>query len=137
MPVQDRDNGYRKVLENAAKGDGLHIAVGIHAESSGDVLAKAESHEFGLGNPQRPFVSGWADEYREEALREMKEALSQALARGEDPFPRLERLALKYQGMIQARMAAGIPPPSLVDGRTIHLIETGELRSNVIGKVVR
>ena len=134
--INDVDHGYAKLLELVGKTDEVLITLGLHSDVDGEVMAKGEAHEFGTDTvPQRSFIAAWADENRERAVRECRDALAAALKVGQDPRIALERMALKFAGEIQQRMAAGIPPPSLVDGRTIHLIDTGELRSSIMGKV--
>jgi hypothetical protein len=139
--VVDKDNGYAKAVETISKVGGVAITVGIHSDVSGEVMEKAEANEFGTDDiPPRPFISGWADERRDGAVREMRDMLAAAIKRGEDPNVALERLALKFAGEIQQRMADGIPPPNAPStvaqkGSSTPLIDTGELRSSITGKV--
>ncbi len=132
--VTDRDNGYaetlRRIDEAAA---GLAITVGVHADA-GEQVEVAERHEYGIGVPARPFVSGWADANREEAQRKINEALQKAIAQKVSPIQMLDVLAQQFAGGVQSYMAAGIPPEKK-DGSVARLIDTGQLRSSVAGKV--
>jgi hypothetical protein len=141
VPVSDRDNGYKATLEAIEKSKRVGIAVGIHAEAGGEVLEKAEANEFGTETaPARPFVSGWADENREEAIAKMRAALEASIKARKDPHQRFEQLALLFAGQIQQRIAGGIEPPNAPatiarKGSSTPLIDTGQLRSSVTGKV--
>ncbi len=141
--VRDVDKGFAAFVKGCEASNGLTIKVGIHSEAPGEVLEKAEANEYGTETiPARPFVSGWADENREAAVAEIKAVLARALKSGKDPTQALEVSALKFQGQMQQRIADGIDPPNAEStvarkGSSTPLIDTGELRSSVLGKVVR
>lgn len=138
-----KDNGYTAVVANAGAANGAKIAVGIHSDASGEVMAKAEANEFGTDTaPARSFVGAFADEHQDEIVTMIEKQLEQAIKQGRDPLQALEAIALKIQGDMQANIAAGIEPPNAPatiarKGSSTPLIDKGELRSSIAGKVIR
>ena len=146
MPVSDRDNGYSRMLANIDATGRLAITVGIQAEEGAaddngrSVAEIAETNEFGIGVPARPFVSGWADE-KTDAVQIMRDDAAAALKAGSSPAQRLDQRAQVWAGEMQARISAGIDPPNAPatvakKGSSTPLVDTGILRSSIRGKVV-
>lgn len=144
--VTVKDRGWKAVLTRitrAARGKPT-LSIGIHAEEgaethTGEGITMAELgeiHEFGLGVPQRSFIGGWADE-NEDLHKAQLKAMAQAVVKGtvESAEQGLERLGVLFVAQVQKRMSDGIEPPSLVDGRVIRLIDTGQLRSSITFRV--
>jgi hypothetical protein len=146
--VTDSDKGYRKLMASLAEASkGIVATVGIHAEEGGagdgssSVIQVAEWAEFGTSRqPARPFVSSWADERGDKALAEIRDAIGEAVHRGSSPAIAVDRLAQKFAGEIQSRIADGIPPPNAPStvaqkGSSTPLINTGQLRAAIRGKL--
>ncbi len=137
--VRKKDTGLRAFKKRIQRTRDRTVTVGVHGDS-GDhegvsVLELAMIHEFGLGNmPPRSFIRAWAEENKEEINSESKK-LAQRVVKGMPLDQALGQLGTWAVGSIQKRMAEGIDPESLVDGRTIHLIDTGQLRSSITHKV--
>jgi hypothetical protein len=141
----------------------LVVTVGIHepeggaakevpdgVQSSGERLIDvAESHEFGIGVPQRAFVRGCVDEQESELKSKLSGALKTALAPGgRGAEQQMARFGLYVVGQMQERISQGIPPelaPSTKkykeslnlagNAKNTPLILTGQLRSSIRSKV--
>lgn len=138
--VTDVDRGYRKILEAIEQTGEAVITVGIHAEAGGENIENAERHEFGLGVPARPFVSGYADEQGARVVQRMRDAAAAGLRSG-TVAQNLDAVAQVVAGEMQGRIAQGIPPPNAPStiakkGSSTPLIDTGQLRSSITGKLV-
>ena len=122
-----------------------HVDVGIlgeDAHGSGElsVAALAAIHEFGLGVPRRSFIADFVTE-NEDKLKRLIQSKVQAVAQRKKTRAQvLKELGAEIQGMIQARIANGIPPalaPSTIaqKGSSTPLIDTGQLRSSITHRV--
>lgn len=154
--VTDTDRGLKLLLRNlkdVAKGRAL--TVGVHGpegearhedpggKSNLTVLDIAVIHEYGLGfNPERSFIRDWYDSKRSEHEAKLAAIVTEVLKGTYDIDTGLGRLGALFQGEIQARISAGIPPP--LSPITIAwkesstpLINTGQLRSSILWKVTR
>lgn len=101
------------------------------------VLEIATMHEFGLAHiPERSFLRAWFDSQLEKNKSAMKSAATRIL-KGQWSAPEaMKKLGVYFQGQIQKRIAAGIPPanaPRTIanKGSSTPLIDTGQLRSSV------
>ena len=145
LTIKDSDvNAIRRFAKALAGGA---VTVGIHEgeaakehrsedDSAGLTVGElAEIHEFGLGVPRRSFIAAWADESQDKIATVVVRG-GKALASRKITMPQLlEQTGAWAVGSIQDRMANGIAPDSLVDGRTIRLIDTGQLRSSITYQV--
>lgn len=125
----------------------LAITIGVHEEEGGadegngrTVAEIAEANEFGLGVPARPAITGWADEHGDEFTARMRQESEAALRARVSPAQRLDALAQVGAGEIQAKIAAGVPPPNSPvtiarKGSSTPLIDKGQFRSSIRGKV--
>lgn len=146
--IKSRDKGYHALTKRIYGMGKVHLKVGVFSTDpkknhKGDisgsvtVLMVAEWMEFGTATiPARSFIRAWFDE-NEAANKILIASALRAVARGAiTKQAAMERLGLKFVGGIQARMAAGIPPP-LADstikrkGSSTPLIDTGQLRSSI------
>lgn len=137
--ITDRDRGAKKIEKAIADLGQLAITVGVHSEAGGENVQNAERHEFGLGVPQRSFIGAYADANQQDVVARMGKAAAAGLVSG-NPRQNLEALALKCAGEVQASIAAGIAPPNAPStiakkGSSTPLIDTGQLRSSITGKV--
>ena len=141
--LKDTDHGWKARLKGllALKAP-AHVDVGI-LESAGvekdgtSVIDVAEWHEFGTATiPERSFIRAWFDE-AEPQLRQDFAALMRTVAAGKRTRAEvLELMGQRMVGQVQARMAAGVPPPNAPStvrrkGSSTPLIDTGVLRSSV------
>ena len=100
------------------------------------VLEIAASNEFGLGVPRRSFIADWFDQNlqkNEQFIVRMMKAVASGKLTKERAF---ELIGLKFQGDIQKRISAGIPPanaPATIKakGSSTPLIDTGQLRQSI------
>ena len=152
MATQVRDRGAKALrarLTVAAKST-LGADVGVigtgaaegHEGSTSDLTVAqiAEIHEFGLGVPQR----SWLRDTIEENLPRIEQAIAQEslnIQTGRATYEQaLGRIGAFVQGLIQVRIAGGIPP-GLADstiarkGSSTPLIDTGQLRSSITYEV--
>jgi hypothetical protein len=147
VAITEKDNGYRELLRSLDKFGSYEITVGVHSEEGSateeggtTLIEVAERNEFGLGVPARPFLGPWADERRDDAVRQMRDASAEALKARKSPAARLDQLAQKFAGEVQARIAGGVPPPNAPTtverkGSSTPLVDTGTLRGSIRGKV--
>lgn len=148
--VRTVDKGLKRTLGTAEKMKGANaITVGIHQEEGGastssglSVAEVAEVNEFGLGPPARPIITAYADEKGPAAIREIKARYAAALKSGKDPIVALDQLAQKYAAEVQAKYAAGTPPPNAQStinkkGSSTPRIDRGIERASIRGKVVK
>jgi hypothetical protein len=144
-----KDYGYRETLALFRK-LGIELDVGVfgpkaeerHKDSDATVGEIAVYHEFGLGVPERSFIRAWFEQNSRTVIDDMRAGLIRVLKRELTPEQLADLLGQKYVGQIQARMAAGIPPPLAEStiarkGSSIPLIDTGQLRSAVTYEVRR
>jgi phage gpG-like protein len=150
------DKGYDALIKRTTEmGKNGTLTVGIHAgpgsapkdvpegqkapKSPVTVLDVANWMEFGTATiPARSFIRAWADENQEQCRKDIYDALrSVATGRQGMTYKRaFNLLGQKFVGMIQQRMAQGIPPPLKYREGT-PLIDTGQLRSSVTYEVKR
>lgn len=143
--VTDKDNGYKKMranLKRASKGGG--VSVGIHAQEGAQqhegepatVLDVAIWNEFGLGVPERSFIRAWVDENASENREKLRKAMAMVV-RGQKTLEQaLELIGLSFQGGVQKKIAAGVPPPNAPEtvarkGSSTPLINKGQMRQSV------
>ncbi len=108
---------------------GLHADAGVHGNANMPIVSLGEIHEFGLGVPQRSFIRGWFDSKQDQIRADVKAFASAP-----------EALALRLAAGCQDYIAAGVAPanaPSTIarKGSSKPLIDTGVLRSSIVGKV--
>lgn len=147
--VTVKDKGLDALTKRLAEiGKGYTLTVGVHGEEGGapakgsgtTLLEVATINEFGLGVPERSFIRDWADASESKRKEDLRK-VGQAILTGAFDVPTgLGRLGALYQGEIQNRMAAGIPPPNAAStiarkGSSTPLIDTGQLRSSILWKV--
>ena len=154
--VTDRDNGLaahkKRFKHNARVSVGIHAAEGAEGKQEPDGPARttlievAEAHEFGLGVPPRSFVAGAVDDNEGELQAKLVAGMQAAAKNGRSPEQTLERFGLYVVGLMQQRIADGIPPglyKAGIENRKRHgqdppyipLILTGQLRSSIRSKL--
>lgn len=145
--VTDRDRGYRALMASIDAAKRIRISVGIQkeegaasAEGGQTVADVAEANEFGIGAPARPAISNWADENEAEGVQQMKADVQAAMRSRTSPAQRLDARAQVFAGSMQAKISAGVPPPNAPStvakkGSSTPLIDTGQFRSSIRGKV--
>ena len=145
----DKDRGYKKMMKafrsNGRKRD-PHVQVGLRGDGKAGQTAKGGDltiaeigsiHEFGVSpNPERSFLRSTFDRENPKLLRLLAK-LSKRVAVGKlSVKDALDLLGAKAKADVQATMNKGIPPVSLVDGRVIRLIKSGDLKGSIEWKVV-
>lgn len=145
--IRDRKtSGYKaalKLLSSTEVTVGIHESEGSQQHDGADLTVRelAEIHEFGQGVPERSFIRAWHDANADEARKVLRDQLRVAVKRREPLQVGLERFALWAQADVQKFISAGNVKPELADstkdrkGSSIPLIDTGVLRSAILGKV--
>lgn len=101
----------------------------------------ATFHEFGFGVPRRSFIADWFDQNEMQAGKVLRKLAGNHVAGKEDLKTSLTKFSTWAVGQVQARIAAGIAPPLAPStirqkqGKTVPLINTGQLRSSIRGRV--
>lgn len=97
--------------------------------------------EFGLGQPMRSWLRGWADEDGP-AIEERIRLETRAVLEGKrTQREALDRIGVWAVGRIRERIARGIDPPNAEStiarkGSSVPLIDTGQLRSSIANRTV-
>jgi hypothetical protein len=128
----------------------IEVTIGIHSDDAQHTHGTGEGltigdigafHEFGTQTvPQRSFIRGWFDE-RQDFIAETLHKQLQAVVAGKRPVEQAaERVALAFEGDCKARIARNIPPPLApatikAKGSSVALIDTGQLRASIRGRV--
>lgn len=146
VKIKDTDRGFaalRKRIAEAAKGAG--VSVGVHAAEGAEqhkgeepvsLLDVAIWNELGIGVPERSFIRAWFDEANGVNRELLRRALV-SVVKGQRTLPQaLELVGLKFQGEVQKKIAAGVPPPNAPStiaqkGSSTPLIDTGQLRQSI------
>lgn len=144
--VRDSDRGYKALLARLVGHKkkprveiGILEADGEKAHDGGVTVADVATWaEFGTETePERSFIRAWFDEH-EHQVRDDIAKLMRGGKRTADQV--LEIVGLRAVGQIQARIAAGVPPPNAPStiarkGSSTPLIDTGQLRSSISHRV--
>lgn len=107
------------------------------------VLDVATWAEFGIGQPERPFIRGYVDAHRKDIEAFISKTVKGAAKSGKSKEWALERIGLYVQSGIQVFIAAqgeGTYPPNAQEtidrkGSATPLIDTGQLRSSLTYEV--
>jgi hypothetical protein len=147
LNVTDKDNGLKALLKRCDASKSV-ITVGVHAEEGagvyegGATVAQVASYnEFGTDRiPARPFLSGWFDANKPQIEANLKKA-GEKIVQGTEVRAALDIVAQWAAGGVQKGIAQGVPPPNAAStirqkGSGTALINTGQLRSSIRGKVV-
>jgi hypothetical protein len=144
--VRVKDNGLNERLAEL-KSIGGKVAIGVLGSTAGKshgattLYDVAAANEFGTSRiPERSFLRGTFDANRAKVVAFCKKQ-GLEVARGNiTNAVALERIGAFVQGLIQLRIAAGIPPAnkqSTIDrkGSSKPLIDSGQLRSSITYEV--
>lgn len=144
----DVDRGYKKRVKLIRTMGDPEVTIGIHEAEGGAQNGSATVLDIGIWNefgtsriPPRSFIRAWFDENKE-PIETMWKSAMRAVAKGKiSKKDALDQFGLWCVGQIQARMAAGVPPPNAPStiarkGSSTPLIDTGVLRSSITHKVV-
>lgn len=146
---KDTDRGYARLFKSLAKVGSVTLTVGVHSEEGGEsdgqatVIEVAGWNEFGTDTiPPRPSITAWAEEKSQSVVARARDILQKAIKLGTDPFAALDRLAQVCAGEVQMKIASNIPPPNAPStiakkGSSTTLINTGQFRSSIRGKLVK
>lgn len=151
MPVKVSDRGLTDLRKRLAKLlKGYTLTVGVHGPEGetpaaggggATLLEVAILNEYGLGVPERSFIREWYDANRGKNQERLLKVGKVILAGGYDIETGLGRLGALFQGEIQSRISAGIPPPNAASTiarkkkSSTPLINTGQLRSSILWRV--
>lgn len=158
--IKSTDHGLaefeRKLKERLTVTVGIHEAEGAaakdvapgEAESGLSLIEVAEDHEFGLGVPMRSFVRGAVDDHPELEAKYAESMRTALKPGGRGVEQQAQRFGLYVVGLMQQRIADGIPPelsPATLkykaslnistNAKETPLILTGQLRSSIRAKV--
>jgi hypothetical protein len=146
--LRDTDRGYAALMQRVLAIAHPRIAVGIH-EAQGAATKKTREEgapptvvdvaawaEFGIGQPERSWLRAWYDGYHRQGHKEIARMLATVI-QGRQPMQRgLEQIGQRFVGLIQLRIAQGVPPPNSpvtirMKGSSKPLIDTGQFRSSI------
>jgi hypothetical protein len=163
------DRGWGKMLQNIHQlQKAAYVKVGVlasskpHEDEEGgmiDTVKLAAIHEFGAPGakiPERPFIRGAADEYRQEIMALEEKELEKVLLGKRDVWKSLDAMGQWMTAKIVARIRKGIAPPNAPAtlerkhrkakwnkaaklpgfSRIVPLIDTGQLVQSITYEVV-
>jgi hypothetical protein len=147
--IKDTDHGYRDLMRRVQQARGAAVSVGITSESGEKAHDEAEGmtvldigaiHEFGIGVPERSFIRGWFDAFRDQARKLIKAAMEAVVAGKLTKAQALDMVGVRLQGECQKNMTTAPFEPLkratiLRKGSSKPLIDTGQLRSSITYKV--
>ena len=145
--LQDNDEGYQDILRRLEME--FEVTVGVigdkasqaHEGSEETVVEIGTKHEFGIDVPKRSFIRDTVDAHQSDIQDLQRIAGKKLLDRRRKRLEKIpEAFGLVVVGMIQERIAAGIPPENSEEtierkGSSTPLIDTGQLRSSITHKV--
>jgi len=106
------------------------------------VVDLATWHEFGIPGrlPERSFLRATIEQRKPDIIKRVSSEAKAVLSGSRSGLDAWERVGLAVVGMVQERIAAGIPPaldPVTVErkGSDTPLIDTGQLRSSITHEV--
>lgn len=145
MTVKDTGPAWPQLPEgNVTITVGVHSDDADHTHGSGEGLTVgdiATFHEMGTATvPQRSFIRGWFDT-RQDFISKTLTSRIRAAAKGHLTSEQaLEQIALAFEGDVKRRITENIPPPLAPatikrKGSSVALIDTGQLRSSIRGRV--
>jgi hypothetical protein len=121
-------------------------AAAEHKESDGATVGEiAASHEFGLGPPQRAFISGTVVRNKDRIEAGLRKVGDAAFRGTVNPRQAMRQFGLGVEGMVKEYMAEGVPPPlsqayikrklKKYPGATKPLIASGQMRASVASEL--
>jgi len=141
--VEDRDHGWDRIKAEARKAAGSFVSAGIHATDSapnnGTTTAMVGAfHEFGLGVPERPWLSTAIDDNRDE-IEDMTDRLYDGILAGRVTTERSLRLiGQNLEDRIKGKINEGDGAwPALSDatierkGSAKPLVDTGQMVQSI------
>lgn len=146
--IKDTDKGLKSLLKRCQESKsvitvGVHEAEGGAAYEGGATVADVASwNEFGTDRiPARPFLSGWFDANITK-IKSLLKSAGEKITQGTPVDQALDVVAQWAAGGVQKGIAQGVPPPNAAStiarkGSSTALINTGQLRSSIRGKVVK
>lgn len=144
--VRVKDNGLDRRLKEL-KGIGGKVAIGVLGSTAGKshgattLYDVAAANEFGTSSiPERSFLRDTIDANRAKVVAFCAKQGAEVVRGKISNATALERIGAFVQGLIQARIAAGIAPAnkqSTIDakGSSKPLIDSGQLRSSITFEV--
>ncbi len=151
--VTDKDRGFNDLAKRIKRFNDLIVACGIHEEEGaaledGSPLTVAQIaaiHEYGAPNADPPIPQrSWLRETCEEHSATIKGLIKKGaenVIKGANPDAEMEKIGLFVVGLIQRRIATGIPPAnaqSTIDrkGSSTPLVDDGQFRQSIRSKTL-
>lgn len=144
--IRDTDKGLAHRLEGLRKSSGT-VAVGVLSSMVGKghggttLYDVAAANEFGTSSiPERSFLRGTIDAHRGKIVAFCRKQAIEVVRQDISVDVALGRIGLFVQGLIQQRIAAGIPPENAestiaAKGSSKPLIDSGQLRASIAYEV--
>lgn len=158
--IKDVDHGYRAMMQRIESAKQASIAVGIMGEKGEEpvkdthgngqprgggrgltVLAVASFHEFGQGVPERAFIRGWYDSFKDTARKQISLMLQSVIAGRRTKAQAMEVLGVRWVAELQKYIAVGtnLKPLErvtiLAKGSSVPLVDTGQLKASITYRV--
>lgn len=148
--VQDRDRGYRDLMQRLAGAHSVQVLVGVRSDggqvlvmddsgivdAQADVAEYAAYNEFGTQHtPERSFLRSTIDENRAKYIRMLTAAVDDMID-GVPPLVAYGRIGLVAVADVQRKIRSNVPPPNAPStvarkGSNKTLIDTGRLRQSI------
>lgn len=146
VAVRDTDKGLKAMLKKLSGASGK-VAIGVLGSTAGKshgattLYDVAAANEFGTSRiPERSFLRGTIDTNHGKILTFCKKQGAEVVRGKISNEIALERIGAFVQGLIQARIAAGIEPANAestiaAKGSSKPLIDSGQLRASITYEV--
>ena len=136
MTVKIEDHGFNDLKKKLQILDKTEVKVGILGKSGSEIVNIAGYQEFGTSRIQsRPFMRLTFEDNKKRIVRAIQNAYT-AVQGGADVYPEVNRIGLRYKGLIQRTIGSNIQPQNALStirqkksSRT--LIDTGRMRQSV------
>jgi hypothetical protein len=112
-----------------------------HTGSPGlTVLEIATFHEFGMGVPERSFIRGWFDAFKDQAQKYISTMMQSVIAGKRTKAQALQLLGVRFVGecqkyLITAPFVPLAPATIRRKGSSIPLVDTGQLKSSITFRI--
>lgn len=142
VAVREKDNGW-SALKKRLLGAKGHVAVGVLGSDASaphgatTLYDVAAANEFGTSTiPERSFLRETLDVHRAKVVAFCKKQATLVVRGDITNDAALEKIGLFVQGLIQERIASGIPPENAestvrAKGSSKPLIDSGQLRGSI------
>lgn len=143
ISVSREVNEVDRLLKNAKQLGKSKLSVGIFSDAGGDILLRANVHEYGapsIGVPERSFIRAGLEKNEKNIISQADKLAEQVIMNNVDSRGAMELLGTTTVGMIQEYTTSLSSPPLKPEtienkGSSNPLIDTGNMRDSITYKI--